>query len=238
MHRNQFLSKIKHQIILLVSEICLEICDSMGRRHVEICERYVIWIWWWTIQVSSLFSHDFYRRTWTYWWEATTSRDENFEFYFKVNKYNNCISLKVKWQTAKLSLKRKSLGKTWSQPRSCVPKMRLVLLLFAAAASKWVLPSNRLMSQFISHHPHLLMMGMFPPCLKVVIMTIQLSTERAVLHPRGLMLRPKGQCLVVQVAIVAGLMARVYTIPKRIHTESRLLKGSLGQNQRTMMSLG
>ena len=43
------------------------------------------------------------------------------------------------------SKKRKSLGKTKSQLRSCVPKTRFVLILLAAAASKWVLLNNRKM---------------------------------------------------------------------------------------------
>ena len=116
---------------------------------------------------------------------------------------------KMKWQTAKLSLKRKGLRNTRSQPISCVPKTRLFLLLLAAAASKWVLLSHRWMSQIMSRHPRLLMMGMLALCL-VVIMTIQLTPERAVLCPSGLMLRPIGHCLVDQAAIVAGLVARVY----------------------------
>ena len=52
------LSKIKHQIILLSHRMCLENKGSVGRRHVEFAQKFVIW--WWIIQVSSLASHDLY----------------------------------------------------------------------------------------------------------------------------------------------------------------------------------
>ena len=136
----------------------------------------------------------------------------SWSLYYEVNRYDNCISSKMKSQTAQISLKRKSLRNTRFQPRSFVPKTRLFLLLLAVAASKWVLLSNRWMSQIMSHHVRLLLMGMFPLCLVVIF-----APDRAVPggsgghggRPGGKGLRPGS------------------TIPNAVHKGSRLLRGFL-----------